>query len=199
MSLKKFIKQHKNRKLKPSKTEWIIWGVISIITFGIPILISCLPFIKKEFATDIKDKIIIGLISVTVGWLIKSAASMVSTATKKVDSWFYNKLINNQEKREKEKIELKSIIKNLTSDKPETRLEAESDILKQELDNNKNKSINKLINDEILNHNSNSILENSSVESLNPNNFDSSIRDTVNNQDPQPSTSTGIYHSNWIS
>ncbi len=47
----------------------------------------------------------------------------------------------------------------------------------------------------ILNHNPNNISENLNIESENNQNFDSFIRNTVNHQDPQPSTST-IYHSN---
>ncbi|MBP1525347.1 MAG: hypothetical protein H9Q67_02385, partial [Spiroplasma ixodetis] len=97
----------------------------------------------------------------------------------------------------KEELEIKKnvekTIENLISDKLETKLKTQYDILKRELDNRKNKIPNQLINNHITNHNSNSILENSSVEQVNPNNFDSSIRNTVN-QSNEVSTSS---NHNW--
>ncbi|MBP1526129.1 MAG: hypothetical protein H9Q65_05015 [Spiroplasma ixodetis] len=97
----------------------------------------------------------------------------------------------------KAELEIKNNIKktteNLTSDKLETKLQTQYDILKQELDNRKENHADELISNNTTNHNSNSILENSSFESLNPNNFDSSIRNTVNQQNP-PSTSS---NHNW--
>lgn len=48
----------------------------------------------------------------------------------------------------------------------------------------------KIISNETLNHNSNNISENLNIESENNKDFDSSIRNTVNNQDPQSSTSS---------
>lgn len=52
----------------------------------------------------------------------------------------------------------------------------------------------KIISNETLNHNSNNISENLNIESENNKDFDSSIRNTVNNQDPQSSTSS---NHNW--
>ncbi|MBP1525249.1 MAG: hypothetical protein H9Q67_01890, partial [Spiroplasma ixodetis] len=84
----------------------------------------------------------------------------------------------------KEELEIKKnvekTIENLTSDKLETKLKTQYDILKRELDNRKDKIPNQLINNHITNHNSNSILKNSSVVPENNQNFDSSIRNTVN-------------------
>ncbi|WP_252320800.1 hypothetical protein [Spiroplasma endosymbiont of Lariophagus distinguendus] len=51
----------------------------------------------------------------------------------------------------------------------------------------------KLISNNTINHNSNSILENSSIKSENNHTFDSSIRNTVNQQNA-PSTSS---NHNW--
>jgi len=118
---------------------------------------------------------------------------LFSSATRKVDVWFGNKLYKNKEQKEKEKKERQSIIKNLSTDKLETKLETQFNILKQELDNRKEKNPDKLISNNKINHKSNSVLENSSIESLNPSNFDSSIRNTVNQFNE---TSTSSNH-NW--
>ncbi|MBP1525520.1 MAG: hypothetical protein H9Q65_02520 [Spiroplasma ixodetis] len=97
-------------------------------------------------------------------------------------------------KKIKKKKERQSIIKNLTNDKLETKLQTQYDILKQELDNRKEKNLDQLINKNIINHNLNNISQNLNIESENQN-FDSSVRDTINQQEQQPSTSS-IYHSN---
>lgn len=147
----------------------------------------------------LETKIIIAVTSTALGTIFKGFTSIFSTATKKVESWWYNNLCKNQEKKEKEKKECKSIYKNLTSDKIETKLEAQFNILKQELNNRKNTNIKKLLSNETINYNSNNRLENSSIESENNHNFDSSIRNTVNQQEPQPSTSKRIHFSNLTS
>lgn len=54
-------------------------------------------------------------------------------------------MFKNQEKIEKDKKEFKTIIRDLTSDKVETQLERQFNILKQELDNRKKQKINKLL------------------------------------------------------
>lgn len=202
ISTKDFIKQQNDFKLKPNKKEKRIWWTITIISLSLiiltPILTFAIPALIPATATALllETKIIIAVTSSGLGTIFKGFTSIFSPATKKVESWWYNKLCKNNEKKDKEKKEHQSIIKNLTSDKLETRLQTQYDILKQELDNRKNKNLEELINNNTINYNSNSLLENSSIQSENNQDFDSSMRDTINHQEQQPSTSTIIYHSN---
>ncbi|WDA54600.1 MAG: hypothetical protein PPFGHCPK_01056 [Spiroplasma endosymbiont of Drosophila atripex] len=75
--IKEFIKEQTECKEKPSIAEFTMWGVISVLSVGVPILISCLPFVRMEIATELKDKLIVGLISITLGLFIKTAATTV--------------------------------------------------------------------------------------------------------------------------
>ncbi|WP_425380857.1 hypothetical protein [Spiroplasma endosymbiont of Polydrusus pterygomalis] len=193
MPFKNFIQQQNDFKLKPNKSEKRIWWTIMIISLSLiilpPILTFAVPAILPVAAGLLLiEKIAIAVSGAVLGAIFKGFTSIFSPATKKVESWWYNKLCKNNEKKVKEKKERQSIIKHLTNDKLETKLQAQYDILKQELDNRKDETINELLNNKIINNSSN-------IEPLNVNNFDSSIRNTVNQQDPQPSTST-IYHSN---
>jgi len=202
ISTKDFIKQQNDFKLKPNKKEKRIWWTIIIISLSLiiltPFLTFAIPALIPATATALlfETKIIIIVTSSVLGAIFKGVSSIFSLATKKVESWWYNKLFKNNEKKDKEKKERQSIIRNLTSDKLETRLQTQYDILKQELDNRKNKNLEELINNNTINHNSNSLLKNSSIQSENNQDFDSSIRDIINHQEQQPSTSTIIYHSN---
>ncbi|WDA54999.1 MAG: hypothetical protein PPFGHCPK_01480 (plasmid) [Spiroplasma endosymbiont of Drosophila atripex] len=122
----------------------------------------------------------------------------IKTKIKNTIFWLLRKLpFCKSLSKNKEELEIKNNIKktieNLTSDKFETKLQTQYDILKQELDNRKEENPDKLISNNKINHKSNNVLENSSIESLNPSNFDSSIRNTVNQQE-QSST---ISKSNW--
>ncbi|BET39591.1 hypothetical protein [Spiroplasma ixodetis] len=200
ISTKDFIKQQNDFKLKPNNCENKIWWTITIIYLSLiiltPILSFAVPAILPAAAVLLLvEKIAITASATALGTIFKGFTSIFSPATKKVESWWYNKLCKNEDKKDKEKKEHQSIIKNLTSDKIETRLQTQYDILKQELDNRKNKNLEELINNNAINHNSNSLLENLSIQLENNQDFDSSIRNTVNQQELQSSTNT-IYHSN---
>ncbi|BET39621.1 hypothetical protein [Spiroplasma ixodetis] len=200
ISTKDFIKQQNDFKLKPNKSEKKIWWTITIISLSLiiltPILSFAVPAILPAAAgLLLVEKIAIAASATALCTIFKGFTSIFSPATKKVESWWYNKLCKNEDKKDKEKKEHQSIIKNLTSDKIETRLQTQYDILKQELDNRKNKNLEELINNNAINHNSNSLLENLSIQLENNQDFDSSIRNTVNQQELQSSTNT-IYHSN---
>ncbi|WP_342257731.1 hypothetical protein [Spiroplasma endosymbiont of Nomada ruficornis] len=133
------------------------------------------------------DKITISAFLVTIGIGSKIFSSLFSPITKKVESWISNKIYKNEELKEKNKKERDSIIKNLISDKLNTKLQTQYDILKQELDNRKDKTINELLNNKTINNSSN-------IEPLNVSDFDSDIKNTVNNQGPQSSISS---NHNW--
>ncbi|WP_252320932.1 bZIP transcription factor [Spiroplasma endosymbiont of Lariophagus distinguendus] len=212
--IKDFLKKQQNLKLKPTKTDWKIWSMIFGITLFllvvVPICTFVIPALIPATATVLllETKIIIAISFAIGGLIFKGISSIFENSTKKVHSWmkfmfhswilkipFINKRNFGKTKEEIEiKDKIKKNIENLTSDKLETRLQTQYDILKQELDNKKEKNPDQLINKNIINHNSNSSLETSIIESKNNQNFDSSIRNTVNQQMPKPSTSS---NHNW--
>ncbi len=192
VTIKDFIKQQNDFKLEPTKTEkkiWCIFSVVTVISLLIPLLLL-VPPIASILVIAIVIKVIPGIMG-----LSRIIASLYTPVIKKVESWWYNKRYGNTEKNEKEKNQRESIIKNLTSNNLETKLETQFNLLKQELNNRKNKNLDKLlINSKEINHKSNNILKNLNIKPLNVNNFDLSVRNTVNNQ-YQPSTSSNINHS----
>lgn len=192
---KDFIKQQNDFKLKPNKTEKKIWLTITIISLSLIILTPILTFVVPAIlpiaaGLILVEKIAISVSAAGLGTVFKGCTSIFSPATKKVEAWWYNKLCKNNEKKEKEKKQYESIIKNLTSDKLATKLETQFDLLKQELNNTKDE----IFSSETINYKSNNILKKLNIKPLNINNFDSSVRDTVNNE-PQPSISSSINHS----
>lgn len=191
MPIKEFIKQQNEFKLKPSKAELKMWIIITTLTISIPIIIAITPFVWPAVAVILIDKLAVGLFSVTTSLIIKHCTSVFSTATKKVESWFYNKWLKNQEKKDKEKKELKSLIKDLTSDKIEIKLQTQFDILKQELDNRKDKKVNELISDETAFQTKNNL----NIENKNSKDFDPLFINSIDLKN-QPSTNSKIYHSN---
>ncbi len=197
MTVKDFLKKQQDFKLKPTKGERTLWciftaiAVLAGISTFIGVIILFFPTVAVIPAVAIGLKVVSTLSSIS---FIRIFASLFSPATRKVDVWFGNKFYKNKEQKEKEKKERQSIIKNLSVDKLETKLQTQYEILKQELDNKKEKNPDKLISNNKINHNSNNVLENSNIESLNPSNFDSSIRNTVNQQEPQTPTSS---NHNW--
>ncbi|WP_252319133.1 hypothetical protein [Spiroplasma endosymbiont of Lariophagus distinguendus] len=201
ITIKDFLKKQQDFKLKPTKKEWKTWSIIIGITLflGIvaPICTFAIPALISATATVLvlETKVIIAVSFAVAGIVFKEISSLYENATQKVKSWFKNKYFKNKDQKEKEKNEREARIKILTSDKPETKLETQFKILKQELDNRKNKNPDQLMtNNTTIDHNSNSLLENSSIESENNQNFDSFIKNTVNHQDPQPSTN---WNHNW--
>ena len=197
ISIKNFLKQQENFKLKPTATEKWIWGA----SWLIPITLMSIGLIHPPLLIT---TIVLSIISL----ILKEGTELFSPISIKVKSWikekfyslirkipFVNKrnLIKTKEQQEIEK-NIKKTIEHLTSDKLETKLQTQYDILKQELDNRKDMKPDKLISNNRINHNSNSIFKNSSVELLKPDTFDKSIRNTVNNQELQPST---ISKNNW--
>lgn len=211
--IKDFLKLQHKFKLKPTKTDWKIWGIIFGITLLLlvvaPICTFVIPALIPVTATALllETKIIIAISLALSGLIFKGISSIFENSTKKVHSWmkqkfhlwirkipFINKRNFGKTKAELgNKNDIKKTIKNLTSDKIETKLETQYEILKQELDNGKSKNPEKLISNNTTNHNSNSILKNSSVKPLNPNNFDSSIRNTVNQSNEKLTSS----NHNW--
>ncbi|WP_342261569.1 hypothetical protein [Spiroplasma endosymbiont of Notiophilus biguttatus] len=199
ISIKEFLKQHQDFKLKPTKKEWKTWGCIIGITLLLivvaPICTFVVPTLIPATATVLllETKVIIAISFAVAGLVFKEVLSLFESATQKVKSWFKNKYFKSKDQKEKEKNERASFVKNLTNDKLETIFETQLKILKQELDNRKDKSPDQLINNNTINHNSNSLLENSIIESENNQNFDSSIRNTINQQNP----SSPISKNNW--
>ncbi|WP_425382330.1 hypothetical protein [Spiroplasma endosymbiont of Melieria omissa] len=193
ITAKDFLKKQQDFKLKPTKIERTLWYIFTVIvvlagisTF-IGVIILFFPTVASIPAVAIGLKVVGTLSSIS---FIRIFASIFSSATRKVDVWFGYKFYKNKEQKEKEKKERQSIIKNLSVDKLETKLQTQYEILKQELDNRKEKNPDQLINKNIINHNLNNISQNLNIESENNQNFDSSIRNTVNNQDSQPLTSS---------
>ncbi|WP_174480305.1 hypothetical protein [Spiroplasma endosymbiont of Danaus chrysippus] len=214
MPIKKFLNNQEELNLNIAKSEWITFLAISIFSLcllSVPIVLTIyLPTIILGATVGIIIAEKIGILAVStlvIGALDKVLWNLVSHKTQKIktktkDSIFQllrklpfcNTIGKNKEEKEM-KNNIKKTIENLTSDKLETKLKTQYDILKQELDNRKDKNPEKLISsNKTINHNSNSILKNSSIESENNHNFDSSIRNTVNNQDTQPSI---ISNHNW--
>ncbi|WP_339038711.1 hypothetical protein [Spiroplasma endosymbiont of Andrena trimmerana] len=154
MPVKELLKEQMELKSKPSKTEWKVWVIILVITIVIAVLPNLLPVILAPYlaaAVVAAIKIDIAIASVFISGGFKAITSVFSTASKKVESWIYNKIFkNNKDKKEKEKKEVKSVSKDLTSDKLETKLETQFNILKQELDGRKLKTINELMNDKTI-------------------------------------------------
>ncbi|WP_342273430.1 hypothetical protein [Spiroplasma endosymbiont of Acasis viretata] len=196
ITVKDFLKQQQDFKLKPTKIERTLWyiftaiAVLAGISTFIGVIILFFPTVAVIPTVAIGLKVVGTLSSIS---FIRIFASLFSSATRKVDVWFGNKLYKNKEQKEKEKKERQSIIKNLSTDKLETKLQTQYEILKQELDNKKEKNPDQLINKNIINHNLNNISQNLNIESENQN-FDSSVRDTINQQEQQPSTSS---NHNW--
>ncbi|WP_339046719.1 hypothetical protein [Spiroplasma endosymbiont of Colias croceus] len=177
LPIKDFLKKQQDFKLKPTKKEIGIWIISWLI---IPLGVVAINLIHPPL-------LIMSLVIGGIAIVLRGGAELFSPKSKKVWSWISNKICKNEELKEKNKKERQSIIKNLTSDKLETKLQTQYDILKQKIDNRKEEIPNQLINS-----NSNSILKNSNIE--NNQNFDSSIRNTINNQNQQPST---ISRNNW--
>ncbi|WP_342276344.1 hypothetical protein [Spiroplasma endosymbiont of Nebria brevicollis] len=132
--IKDLVNEQIKLKSKPSKVELNLWITFVIITIAIIVIPFILPHIWLAAPTILFDKTAFALIGVS----FKTITSVFSTVTKKVESWFYNNLLKNQDKKE-----LKTIIKDLNSDK----LEAQYNILKTELDIRKPWKINKLLNE----------------------------------------------------
>lgn len=199
ITVKDFLKKQQNFKLKPTKKEWKTWGFIIVITLLLvvvaPICTFVIPTLIPATATVLllDTKVIIAVSFAVAGFIFKEVSSIFENATQKVKSWFKNKYFKSKGQKEKEKNEREARIKNLTSDKFETKIETQFKILKQELDNRKDKNPDKLISNKTLNHNSNNISENLNIESENNQNFDSSIRNTAN-QFSEASTNS---NHNW--
>ncbi|WP_174481581.1 hypothetical protein [Spiroplasma endosymbiont of Danaus chrysippus] len=183
MPVKELLKEQMELKSKPSKTESKVWVIILVITIVIAVLPNLLPVILAPYlaaAVVATIKIDIAIASVFISGGFKAITSVFSTASKKVESWIYNKIFkNNKDKKEKEKKEVKSVSKDLTSDKLETKLETQFNILKQELDSRKLKTINELMNDKTIINVENNII---TVE----NQFDVDKANSMGNM--QPST-----------
>ncbi|WP_342218589.1 hypothetical protein [Spiroplasma endosymbiont of Amphimallon solstitiale] len=175
--IKDFLKQQQGFKLKPNKSEIVTWIITWLI---IPLGVVAINLIHPPL-------LIISLVIGGIATALRGGVEFFSSTAKKVWSWFSNKYFKNKEQKEKLKKERESIIKNLTSNKTEIKLETQYDILKQELDNRKEKNPDQLISSETINQNSN-------IESVNNQNFDSSIRNTVNQQEQLPSTTS---NHNW--
>ncbi|WP_353305725.1 hypothetical protein [Spiroplasma ixodetis] len=212
VSIKKFLNNQKESNLNITKSEWITFLTISIFSLcllSVPAVLTIfLPtiIVGATVGIIIAEKIgILAVSTLVIGALDKVLWNLVSHKTEKIKTkikntifWLLRKLTFCKSiSKNKEELEIKNNIKktieNLTSDKFETKLQTQYDILKQELDNRKEENPDKLISNNKINHKSNNVLENSSIESLNPSNFDSSIRNTVNQQE-QSST---ISKSNW--
>lgn len=199
ITVKDFLKKQQYFKLKPTKKEWKTWGFIIVITLLLvviaPICTFVIPTLIPATATVLllETKVIIAVSFAVAGLIFKEVSSIFENAAQKVKSWFKNKYFKSKDQKEKEKNEREVRIKNLTSDKKEIKLETQFKILKQELNNKKDKNPNKLISNETLNHNSNNISKNLNIKSENNHNFDSSIRNTVNQQEQLPKTSK----NNW--
>lgn len=142
------------------------------LTISISIIFVVIPIVWLAATIVLVDKLVIGLLSVASAWFIKTCTSMFSTATNKVDRWFCNRwfFTNKVEKAIQRDIR-KQIIKNLTSDKIETKLEAQFNILKEELDNRKNKKADELLSNKTILQNENVI------------NFNQGLNDNLNNQE----------------
>ncbi|WP_338973508.1 hypothetical protein [Spiroplasma endosymbiont of Tricholauxania praeusta] len=181
MPVKELLKEQMELKSKPSKTEWKVWVIILVITIVIAVLPNLLPVILAPYlaaAVVATIKIDIAIASVFISGGFKAITSVFSTASKKVESWIYNKIFkNNKDKKEKEKKEVKSVSKDLTSDKLETKLETQFNILKQELDGRKLKTINELMNDKTIINVENNIIP---VE----NQFDVDKANSMDNMQP---------------
>ncbi|WP_342273154.1 hypothetical protein [Spiroplasma endosymbiont of Acasis viretata] len=199
ITAKDFLKQQQDFKLKPNKKEWKTWGIIIGITLFfavvVPICTFVIPALIPATATALllETKVIIAVSFAVAGIVFKEISSLYENATQKVKSWFRNKYFKSTNQKVKEKKEREAIIKNLTSDKKEIKLETKYKILKQELDNRKEKNTNELSNN-IINHNLNNISENLDIKSENNQNFDSSIRNTVNQQEQLLATTS---NHNW--
>ncbi|WP_281749759.1 hypothetical protein [Spiroplasma ixodetis] len=215
-SIEDFLNKQEESNLNITKSEWITFLAISIFSLcllSVPAVLTIyLPtiIIGATVGIIIAEKIgILALSTLVIGALDKVLWNLVSHKTQKFKTKIKNSSFSllrklpfcksiGKNKEEKEiKNNFKKTIENLTIDKLETKLQAQYDILKQELNLNKNKNVSELISTTIMRHKSNNLLENSSIESENNHNFDSIIKKTINNQN-QFSTSTGIHHSNLI-
>lgn len=177
--IKDFLKKQQELELEPTKTEKILWSIFTAIALVagistcIAITILFFPGIAAIPAVAIGLKVVAAFSSIS---FIRIFTSMFSSATRKVDLWFGNKLYKNKEQKEKLKKERQSIIKNLTSDKLETRLEAQYGILKQKLNIRKEEIPNQLIN------------KNLNIDEIN----------SLDLRNSQPSTSTRISNLPWM-
>lgn len=208
--IKEFLsEQEKVSNWKISKSEWIIFISLSLLSITLLATPVVVPALVPIISTILWEKTSVSIVGIGIAWIVNKAIwTIASEKTKKVEVWmkqnFYSLIrkipfVNKRNLgKTKEELEIKKnvekTIENLTSDKLETILKTQFKFLKQELDNKKDMKPNKLISNNRINHNSSSILENSNIESENKNNFDSSIRNTINNQDPLPSTSS---NHNW--
>ncbi|CAB1055236.1 hypothetical protein [Spiroplasma endosymbiont of Danaus chrysippus] len=212
MPIKKFLNKQEELNLNITKSEWITFLAISIFSLcllSVPAILTIyLPIIivGATVGIIIAEKIgILALSTLVIGALDKVLWNLVSHKTQKIKTktknnifWLLRKLpfwknIDKNKEEKEIKNNSKKTIENLTNDKLETKLQTQYDILKQELDNRKEKKLNEIISNGTTNHNTNNILENSTIESENNQNFDSSIRNTVNQQNA-PSTSS---NHNW--
>lgn len=201
-SIEEFLNEHEELKLKPTKKERKIakiikWTGIALLILLPPIISIIVPaLIPTTLLTIVAiEKASLGIfVGFVTNFLYKKLTIKYQPIIKKTEEWESKKY--NKTLKDKIKENIEKTISNLTSDKPKIGLQTQFKILKRELDNRKDKNPDELISNNTLNNNSNSLLKNLIIESENKNNFDSSIKNTVNHQEQQPSTSTGIYHSN---
>ncbi|WP_342254126.1 hypothetical protein [Spiroplasma endosymbiont of Zeiraphera isertana] len=210
VSIKKFLsEQEKISNWKISKSELIIFISLSLLSITLLAIPVAVPALVPIISTILWEKTLVSIVGIGIAWIVNKGIWTIATEkTKKVEVWIKQKFYSLIRKipfvnkrnlgKTKEELEIKKNveknIENLTSNKLETKLKTQYDILKQELDNRKDKKLDEIISNETINHNSNSILENSIIKSKNNHNFDSSIRNTINQQEQLPSTSS---NHNW--
>ncbi|WP_339047140.1 hypothetical protein [Spiroplasma endosymbiont of Colias croceus] len=130
VQIKDFLKLQHECKLKPTKTDWKIWGIIFGITLLLlvvaPICTFVIPALIPVTATALllETKIIIAISLAFSGLIFKGISSIFENSTKKFHSWMKQKFhlwirkipfVNKRNfGKTKEEIEIKNNIKKTT-------------------------------------------------------------------------------------
>lgn len=155
ITIKKFLLNLETKKNKISKSEWILFVSVTILSI---ILLATMPVIAPFILAIAWEKALVSAIGVSIGWIVhKGIGVLVADKTKKIEALMRKKFFSWMSKisnkrsigKTKEELDIKSNInkltENLKSKNLETKLSTQFSILKSLLNVRKDINANQLI------------------------------------------------------